>query len=461
MHLCWPVTQTTQHIKPEHLVWMHEVKFTIDQSVVPSEVEAVLLCEVNVGNPWRAWFRASSKLCAKRCSWDSETQHKTNVSTNTQMTCQWRVNVMFRPVVCETGSCVTASESTALEEKLIHSYFLLSVALLVQATGWCSCVLDCDDEGSVERVLLWMLFEFGEVTADTRSLEACGLFMSLFSTLVRPVCSTRRSMRLLSRGLGRGFEFCVKGTPVNGSLGRRPHVASLFWYSSKVLLSITIPPGKIIGKTMSSWVRGSRNSSGTGISAGTSSGLRGSEVGTADGGFICRLFRWTSWSFSTSEDEQQRAGTPQTARDLIPSAASDPLYGTLTRSWATESRDRGPRLQRSTRLTCAGARGGGSRYGARGLKFGWWKHTWTSSCKSHRATSLNCLTSPSEELKISSLREFFPWSKRQGHSSTSTRHNSVLTRKLRVTCSGGRRKYSNLKPLRRVSGSSDKRLVTS
>lgn len=55
----------------------------------------------------------------------------------------------------------------------------------------------------------------------------------------------------------------VNGTPVKGSLGGRPQVASLFWYSSRVVLSTDTPLGSSMGSVITSWVMGSRNSSGT------------------------------------------------------------------------------------------------------------------------------------------------------------------------------------------------------
>lgn len=160
--------------------------------------------------------------------------------------------------------------------------------------------------------------------ASTVSLDGCGLVtrLFLFPTPVHPVCKAKRSIRLLRRGFGSGFEFWVKGTPVNGSLGKRPHVASLFWYSSKVLLSITIPLGKIIGKTMSSCVKGSRNSSGIAILVGAGSGLGSTMMGWF---VFCRLFRCASRIFSSSDAGQQREGKAQTARDLMPSAEAAPL----------------------------------------------------------------------------------------------------------------------------------------
>lgn len=71
-------------------------------------------------------------------------------------------------------------------------------------------------------------------------------------------------MRLFSWGLGTGRDVDVNGTPVKGSLGGRPQAASLFWCSSRVLLSTDVPLGSSMGSTMTSWVIGSRNSSGTG-----------------------------------------------------------------------------------------------------------------------------------------------------------------------------------------------------
>ena len=60
------------------------------------------------------------------------------------------------------------------------------------------------------------------------------------------------------------MDVAVKGTPVKGSLGGLPHVASLFWNSSKVAWSTDTPLGSSSGRVMNSWVRGSRNSSGRG-----------------------------------------------------------------------------------------------------------------------------------------------------------------------------------------------------
>ncbi|TNN50186.1 hypothetical protein EYF80_039610 [Liparis tanakae] len=65
-----------------------------------------------------------------------------------------------------------------------------------------------------------------------------------------------------SWGLGRGWEVAVNGTPVKGSFGGRPQVASLFWCSSSVLLSTDTPLGSSMGSSMTSWVIWSRNSSG-------------------------------------------------------------------------------------------------------------------------------------------------------------------------------------------------------
>lgn len=71
-------------------------------------------------------------------------------------------------------------------------------------------------------------------------------------------------MRPFSWGLGTGRDVEVNGTPVKGSFGARPQVASLFWCSSRVLLSTDTPLGSSMGSTMTSWVIGSRKSSGTG-----------------------------------------------------------------------------------------------------------------------------------------------------------------------------------------------------
>ena len=69
-------------------------------------------------------------------------------------------------------------------------------------------------------------------------------------------------MRLFSCGLGRGWEVEENGTPVKGSFGGRPHVASLFWCSSRVELSTDTPLGSSMGSIITSCVIGSRNSSG-------------------------------------------------------------------------------------------------------------------------------------------------------------------------------------------------------
>lgn len=103
---------------------------------------------------------------------------------------------------------------------------------------------------------------------EARSLEACGsssffpFLPSMPSLWVIPVCSRKWSMRLFRWGLGRGWEVEVKGTPVKGSLGARPQVASLFWCSSSVLLSTDTPLGSSMGSVITSCVMGSRNSSG-------------------------------------------------------------------------------------------------------------------------------------------------------------------------------------------------------
>lgn len=54
----------------------------------------------------------------------------------------------------------------------------------------------------------------------------------------------------------------MNGTPVKGSFGGLPQVASLFWYSSRVELSTDTPLGSSIGSIITSCVSGSRNSSG-------------------------------------------------------------------------------------------------------------------------------------------------------------------------------------------------------
>lgn len=70
-------------------------------------------------------------------------------------------------------------------------------------------------------------------------------------------------MRAFRAGCGRGWECGVKAMPVKGSLGTRPHVASLRLHFSRVLWSMTLPEGSSIGQGMISRVMGSRNSSGT------------------------------------------------------------------------------------------------------------------------------------------------------------------------------------------------------
>lgn len=105
--------------------------------------------------------------------------------------------------------------------------------------------------------------------SEAISLEGCGFSPSacLPSLPCAPTSPVRRrnwSMRLLSWGLGRGWEDAVNGTPVKGSFGGLHQVASLFWYSSRVLLSTDTPLGSSMGRSMTSWVMGSRNSSGTG-----------------------------------------------------------------------------------------------------------------------------------------------------------------------------------------------------
>jgi hypothetical protein len=56
----------------------------------------------------------------------------------------------------------------------------------------------------------------------------------------------------------------VKGFPVKGSFGDRPHVASLSKYLVSVVLSTVFPEGSVIGWDIMALVKGSINSIGTG-----------------------------------------------------------------------------------------------------------------------------------------------------------------------------------------------------
>ncbi len=279
----------------------------------------------------RFFLRNARKSC-KLWNVNQKLQQQKNVIVSWSCKCVYLIilwQLLYKPEGVSWAFLTIERSGSALVEGKLESYFLLAERLCVGPDSQESGLVlesETDAKDCACELSVWSRFILESVMllASTVSLDGCGWGSRLFLLLtpVHPVCRARRSMRILRRGFGIGFEFWVKGTPVNGSLGKRPHVASLFWYSSSVLLSITIPLGKIIGKTMSSCVKGSRNSSGIGISVGTGSGLGGMMVLWF---VFCKLFTCASQIFSSSDAWQQREGKAQMASDLMPSADAAPL----------------------------------------------------------------------------------------------------------------------------------------
>lgn len=277
-----------------------------------SESEVNSLCrdkfEVKEGRPCRAEKSASSRLADKRCSWEPQLGTESMVNGHNRQLDGEKTEICFRILILQNilyshasflcllvwGSSWFSVVNPSIDSSFRSRLFLLSnTDLLSVARG---CDLDAwfiwsdespNPESSICVVLFvflmpalnWITLSFGELllwhgdfwffpsTWEAISLEACGFSPSpclpnIPSLLIIPFCRRKWSMRLFSWGLGRGWDVEVKGTPVKGSFGGRPQVASLFWCSSRVVLSTDTPLGSSMGSSITSWVIGSRNSSG-------------------------------------------------------------------------------------------------------------------------------------------------------------------------------------------------------
>lgn len=272
-----------------------------------SEAGITNLCwdkfEVKDGRPCRAEKSASSRLADKRCSWEVQlgteeiwwinTTDKRKEKKTVEICYRVLLNILNLPdtasflgLFVRGNSCFSAVDSSvdSSEISLASRFFLLSDSeLLLVVRGWqfnVFGVFPLSDECpapvsficAVFSVTVWFLLRHGEFwdcpsILEDRSLEACGFSPSpclpnIPSLLIIPFCRIKRSIRLFSWGLGRGWQDEVNGTPVKGSFGGRPQVASLFWCSSSVVLSTDTPLGSSMGSIIISWVIGSRNSSG-------------------------------------------------------------------------------------------------------------------------------------------------------------------------------------------------------
>lgn len=251
--------------------------------------------EVKEGRPRRAESSASSKLADKRCSWEEPLG--TRVRRDRQATSRLKTKVTLQgekknfyshaSFLClfvwggrSPSLSVPSSARPRLKVLLSGNADGLSEVSALDVSH-----MPTDRRPDLEFSICVIVFElFGGLllggfwdcspASAATSLEAWRFSPSAFlpnipRLPIMPRCSRNWSMRPFSWGLGSGWELDVNGTPVNGSLGALPHVASLFWCSSSVVLSTDTPLGSSMGSSITSWVIGSRNSSGIDVSLET------------------------------------------------------------------------------------------------------------------------------------------------------------------------------------------------
>ena len=208
-------------------------------------------------------------------------------------------------------------------------------------------------------------------------------------------CWSRKwSIRAFKEGWGRGWECGVKATPVKGSLGTRPHVASLRLHFSSVLWSMTLPEGSSMGKGMISRVMGSKNSSGISrITSASSCRLEGAcwpsdwppesqslsmgNAGACKDKSWGRLSEATSRTLSITSWEQVLAGWPHTSNRLIQGTPPPVTWVIQILRWATWLRERAPLFQSSWATTAGeGSVASTGPKGGLALKPLWLNTTW-------------------------------------------------------------------------------------